>query len=86
MPGVTCWCVDGIEAKAEAIIHWLDIHDLDLCKFEANHGDMSEGDSLCCDPIANVTVSCAFDSEPADLPGGVSDPVKGASCIFADLS
>lgn len=62
MSGVTCCCLDGIEAKAEAIIHCLDMHDLDLCKFEANHGDMSEGDSLCCDPIANVTVSCAFDS------------------------
>lgn len=60
IPGVTCWCEDGIEAKAETIMHWLDMHDFELCKFEASHGDLSEGDSLCCDPIANVTVSCAL--------------------------
>lgn len=78
---------DGELAKSatEAMMPWLDVHVLDLCKFVAAPGDYSGGDSAWCDPITNVTVSDTIMGESSDFPKGVDDSAYGASTIFLIL-
>lgn len=45
------------DCAAETMIHCVEDHDADLCKLMASPGILSVGDSVCRDPIANVTVA-----------------------------